>query len=524
MKYLLFAFSTLLGSSLLSQQNSVDVIRYDVDLLLTDSNDIVFVDEQIKLIVRNNPVQLDLYNVDADGFGMIIDNTHGVKVNGKQCRFSHKDEVLSLFDSFNKGDTLTIRLFYSGIPKTGLIISENKFGDRTFFGDNWPNRAHHWITCNDHPSDKAFIAFSVNAPTHYDCVATGNFIGRSLHSPSTEYSFESEHLLPTKVMVIGLAHFAKQKVAYEFPVENWVYEQDSAVAMSDLSPTKDILDFYIKNIGPYPFEKLINVQSTTQFGGMENAGNIFYDENAYNGKGEMESLIAHEIAHQWFGNSASESDWQHLWLSEGFATYFTDLYFLHQYGGEAMKERLIGERERVIKFSKLYKHAVIDTNYRTLMDLLNPNSYQKGAWILHMLRIKLGDEVFWKGIRKYYETYAYSNASSDDFIHIMESESEQELSDFFDQWLALAGQPQICVELDKKKSNNTIRICQQQKELFKFPLEIEIEFEDGSKKLHYFNVLEHDQKFELENTVKIKGYTIDPRVHLLYEETKKAPK
>jgi aminopeptidase N len=158
---------------------------------------------------------------------------------------------------------------------------------------------------------------------------------------------------------------------------------------------------------------------------MENAGNIFYDENTVNGQQEMEALIAHEIAHQWFGNSASESDWKHLWLSEGFATYFTDLYFENQYGTAAMNERLKGERKKVIQFSKRYPHPVIDTTYASLMHLLNPHSYQKGAWVLHMLRTTIGDSAFFSGIRTYYTTYKFGNASSNDFQKCMQTKCRE---------------------------------------------------------------------------------------------------
>src|SRR5204863_6116924 len=140
-------------------------------------------------------------------------------------------------------------------------------------------------------------------------------------------------VLPTKVMVIGVARFA---IEYEgeinkVPLQSWVYPQNRKEGFSDYSMASGPLDYFSKNIAPYPYEKLANVQSTTRWGGMENAGNIFYYENSVTGKANIEGLLAHEVAHQWFGDSASESDWYHVWLSEGFATYFTQLYLENKY-------------------------------------------------------------------------------------------------------------------------------------------------------------------------------------------------
>ena len=227
----------------------------------------------------------------------------------------------------------------------------------------------------------------------------------------------------------------------------------------------------------------------------------------------MEALIAHEIAHQWFGNSASESDWQHLWLSEGFATYLTDLYFEHTQGTQAMNERLIRERNRVINFAKKYDHAVVDTAYPNLMTLLNPNSYQKGAWFLHMLRQKIGTEVFWKGIRKYYDEFKYSNANTDDFLRIMSKESNIDLTSFFTQWLHTSGHPILTTKLNRKRIE--IEQNQSQKPM-RFKLDILLKFEDGSQEIQTFNLTKKRHCFNLKK--KIESIQLDPNVKLLFEE------
>ncbi len=132
---------------------------------------------------------------------------------------------------------------------------------------------------------------------------------------------------------------------------------------------------------------------------MENASCIFYAENSVTGKGKAEDLMAHEIAHQWFGNSVTENDWHHIWLSEGFATYLTAVYQEKTYGKEKLDETMKSARDRVIGFYLRSPRPVVDTTVTDLMKLLNANSYQKGAWVLHMLRRELGDDLFWKGMR-----------------------------------------------------------------------------------------------------------------------------
>ncbi len=239
--------------------------------------------------------------------------------------------------------------------------------------------------------------------------------------------------LPTKIMVIGVTDFAVNNIGDVdcIPVSSWVYPPDRDSGFAHYAVAKNILEWYIHRIGPYAFEKLANVQSTTIFGGMENAGCIFYYEKSVTAKG-IESLMAHEIAHQWFGDNVTEKDWPHLWLSEGFATYMTDLYLENKYGEDSLKSLLKTQRRQVVGYSVSHKTPVVDTTEsKHLMNLLNDNSYQKGAWVLHMLRRKLGDSLFWKGIRTYYKTYAGRNANTTDLEKVFEKVSRPKPANFF---------------------------------------------------------------------------------------------
>jgi aminopeptidase N len=252
---------------------------------------------------------------------------------------------------------------------------------------------------------------------------------------------------------------------------------------------------------------------------MENAGCIFYDENAINGTRSSEALIAHEIAHQWFGNSATESHWPHLWLSEGFATYLTLIYQEKVKGNKFFKQELEQDRKQIIAFAMSYPNPVIDSIQRDLMKLLNANSYQKGSWILHMLRKKVGDKTFQTILQTYYSNYKFSNASSADFERVAEQASGMELTAFFNQWLRKPGIPQLSVRLSIKKKNITGLIIQLQNyEVYEFPLQLKINFIDGSSELETIQVSEKVTQFKKSYSKKISSFVLDPNVELLFEE------
>jgi aminopeptidase N len=258
------------------------------------------------------------------------------------------------------------------------------------------------------------------------------------------------------------------------------------------------------------------VQSKTIFGGLENAGCIFYSENSVTGKGNAESLIAHEVAHQWFGDSVTEDDWHHVWLSEGFATYLTSVFMEVNYGKERLAREMNSDREQVIKYYLKSPRPVIDTTVTNLMRLLNANSYQKGAWVLHMLRHELGDDMFWKGMRSFYEKYRNKNALTEDFEKVMEEAGRKDLTDFFHQWLHMSGQPDL--KITKKPSHlkgfTEITIEQMQQSLFRFPLELLINSQEGASRKN-IQISEKVTKISVK-TEKLIELIPDPDVKLLF--------
>lgn len=468
-----------------SAQGNIDVLDYKFNIGLNDVSDTIYGAAEIKVrfLHTSNEVMLDLTKIKADGKGMKFGKTEGLNVRGTL----HQEDKLRIILSknMNAGDTASFIITYSGIPSDGLIISKTKYGNRSFFADNWPDRGHNWIPCHDDPADKASTEFIVTAPEHYQVVANGiQTEETSLGNRFKLTHWKEETPISTKVMVIGVADFAVNLAGVVngcIPVYSWVYPENKDKGFYDYAIAKDILPFFINNVGPYGYKKLANVQSKTRFGGLENANTIFYSESSVSGTRRSEGTLAHEIAHQWFGNMATEKSFGHLWLSEGFATYFTILYFENKYGKDTAIKMLKEDREQVIAYSKESKKAIVDTPETDYMKLLNVNSYQKGGWVLHMLRCELGDSVFWRSIRKYYATYGGSIAGTEDLQKVFESVSGKKLKQFFDQWLYTTGQPDINISWKYNETDKTVYvdIKQLQEKAFRFSITLELKYATG---------------------------------------------
>jgi aminopeptidase N len=482
----LMTWFTLAGKDGYKRNPFIDIIHYEFSISISDTNNIIYGHAEIDVNFTGpvKTLEFDLKNKGTDEKGMTVQN---VTFDKGSLKWNHSGDriMITLNDSVKAGSQGIFSIEYSGEPVDGLIISKNKYGDRTFFADNWPDRARNWIPCVDHPYDKATVDFIITSPDHYEVVGSGYLAEESCMPKHTKLTHWREDVpLATKVMAVGVAPFATRLEGNVdgTPVWSWVFTENRKEGFHDYSVGLKPLEFYSRLIGPYPYEKLANVQSKTIFGGLENASCIFYSENSVTGKGNAENLMAHEIAHQWFGNSVSENDWHHIWLSEGFATYLTAVYQEKTYGKEKFDEAMKSARDQVLGFSSGSPKPVVDTTVTDLMKLLNPNSYQKGAWVLHMLRRELGDDLFWKGMRLYYESFRNKNALTNDLQKIMERVSKRDLGKFFNQWLFVAGQPDLKITTGpgETKGDTDLIIEQTQDYLFSFDIELQIKDLNGS--------------------------------------------
>jgi aminopeptidase N len=488
----------------------LDALEYRIRLDIPEASDEITAEAAISFALKADaPRELPL------DFGALT--VDAVTVDGRAAGFKRAEGrlLVALAGGHKAGDLLTVSVKYHGRPADGLFFKRNKFGDRTVFADNWPNRAHHWFPSLDHPYDKARVAFTVTAPARYDVVANGRLVETaSLQNGARLTSWREDVDIPVYCMVVGATEFSVldagafggSRLSY------YLYPKDRDNGPRDYGRALRIAEFLTSTVGPYPYEKLALVESSTQFGGMENSSNIFFDENAYDGSGKLEGTVAHEIAHQWFGDSVTESDWHHLWLSEGFATYFGALFYEHADGRERFLEVMRGARDRYMKDAGSVARPVIDPSVTDLFKLLNRNSYEKGAWVLHMLRHVVGDEKFFEAVRDYYRQNRDRNALTDDFRRASELRSGRQLEWFFREWLYEPGFPayEAVWHWDERSKSLRLRVRQTQKGApFRMPLDVELRAGGEARRMK-IDVNERESAFDLKLDAKPDSVALDP--------------
>ena len=503
-----------------------DVQHYKFEITVSDKNDQIRGTATVQLLATADSlrtVTLDLEQPDKEGgLGMTVS---AVSMGREILEFRHTKDILyiTLPEPLLTNNFAALTIKYTGTPANGLIVSRNKHGDRTFFGDNWPNRARCWLPVVDYLNDKATCEWLITAPSQYKVIANGYLEDETKQRNGNTLTHWRETVpIATKVMVFAAARFCVRDngTLGTIPVQTWVYPQDSAAAMIDYAPGIDILSYFYRKIGTYSYEKLANVQSTTMFGGMENASCIFYNENIVHGteNDEMLSLLAHEIAHQWFGNAVSEQNFAHIWLSEGFATYLSAHYMGVWRGPKAFQKIMNDNRQQVISFARGHPNTpVIDSTQTNLMSLLNANSYQKGGWVLHMLHQEIGDSLFWATLGSYYTTYRNQNANTAQFQAIAEKISGKSLDTFFKQWLYQPGIPEVTQKIVEQNGKWFVRFEQTQRgNTYQLPITIAITDKKGTE-IQRINIRMTDRNQQFELPAKPERIVADPDCQLLWQ-------
>jgi aminopeptidase N len=448
-------FPTAVAADTYPRQTGVDAVHYVFRVQLNDTSSEIVGETTMTLKFTRDSVSdvtLDLVSASA-GTGMTVQSVRrGGSIDtpgpaSDNLMFTHADNRLRIVmpPLTKAGTELTLTVRYRGVPSAGLHIGSNIHGDRTFFADNWPNKIRNWLPMIDHPYDKATGEFMVTAPSQYQVVANGLLI-EELDLPANMRRTHWKQSVPIAswLYTMAVARFTSHHagVVDGVPLQTWVFPQDRDAGLTLFEDTsRRALQFFIANIGPYSYEKLANVQATGFGGGTEYASAIFYGEKSVSsGRGP----VVHEIAHQWFGDSVTERDWDDVWLSEGFATYFALLFIEHDEGRDAFVDGLKRSRAQIFQLEqKLPDSPVIHRNLADMTKVLNNLVYQKGGWTLHMLRQEVGTENFWAAIREYYRRYRNGNATTSELRAVFEQVSGKPLEWLFTQWLTRPGVPKI---------------------------------------------------------------------------------
>ena len=510
------------------RQPGIDAIHYTFRLTLRDDIDEIEGETIVDLRFVQDGVKeftLDLASA-ASGKGMTVS---AVTSRGIATKYEHKGDRLRItLDAPPKsGERRTFTVAYRGVPSAGLRIGKNRHGDRTFFSDNWPDKARRWLPTVDHPYDKATSEFIITAPAHYQVVSNGLLEEETDLGDGRRLTHWKQSVpIASWLNALGVAQFTSHHAGLDkgVPLETWVYPPDRAAAVPALeSPGRRVLEFFSEHIGPFPYEKLAGVQAAGVEGGMELASAIFYGERSISGRG-VDQLVAHEVAHQWFGDAVTERDWDDVWLSEGFATYFALLFLEHDGGRDAFVNGLKRSREIVFNAEKREpKLAIIHDNLADMRRVLNRLVYEKGGWTLHMLRARLGTPTFWAGIRAYYGRYRDGNVSSDDFRRVMEETSGQDLGWFFQQWLKRPGSPEINGTWQYRPAEQRIDIeltQVQPGDTYRLPIEIGV-FTEGSPELRIekIELTERKHHFELKAAKPPASVSLDPNCWVLMKSS-----
>lgn len=503
-----------------------DAQHYDISLTLPPSGSVI--SGHTEVTVARRPDAPSTLPLDLTGLAVT-----GVRIDGNPADFSLDSGklLIALPPNQPSGSPLRVAVDYRGTPDDGLIIRKNVHGHRAVFADNWPNRARFWFPALDYPADKATASFAIVAPAEWDVVASGDRTEPPTSAPAvdgtpmrlTRWSI-AKPISPYN-MVVGAAGLVVRSVGRPclttgrcIDITTWMFPEDADKAAPSFRRAAEMVEYFSTLIAPFPYEKLAHVQSSTRFGGMENATAIFYAEKPIADGRNIEGTVAHETAHQWFGDAVTEADWHHVWLSEGLATYMAALFYEHV-GGIAARRGVMEIARKTVVASDALNRPVVDPDEQDLFRLLNPNAYEKASWVLHMLRGAIGDEKFFDGLRRYYHAHEHDTALTADLQHAMEQASGTRLDAFFDQWIFHEGFPRFRVKTQWNAVTRTATIVVEQTQssawpTFHCPLTIEITTRSG-KVRRQLEIRQRVERLSLALDSSPSGVVLDPDEWLL---------
>jgi len=385
---------------------------------------------------------------------------------------------------------VTVTITYHAQPTEGIYFRTPEMGykeqDTHLFSQGEEIEARHWYPCLDSPNQRLTSEITCHVPEDMTVISNGKLLSKETDSTTHLVAFHWSQDKPHANYLVSLCagRFKGIEDKYrDIPLRFFTPASEINEASNSFRDTKDMMGFFEQEIGvPFAWDKYDQV-CVNDFvaGGMENTsattltdGTLFTDatENIRNSEG----LIAHELAHQWFGDLVTCKDWSHIWLNEGFATYYETLYEQHKHGRDALLYELY-QRMRQITGITNDVTPIVRRNFDKPGEMFGYLVYPKAGWVLHMLRCQLGDDLYRRCIQTYVQRYKFGNVTSDDLRKVIEELSGRSFDRFFDQWLYHGHHPELEISYAWEETTHLAKLTVKQTQelgpevmLFNFPL------------------------------------------------------
>ncbi len=455
-----------------------------------------------------------------------------VAAGSAPCKYEQKGNelIVTLDKAYSTDDKIDLAVTYAGTPEVGMrfVRPDTDHPNRQVcvWTQGEPVDARYWLPCYDEPNERSTAELIVTVPRPLTVVCNG-VLASTHDNPDTTTTFDWKMTdqLPTYLLSITAAEFAvyHDKVG-DLPVDYYVLKEvDEATARRAMGKTPRMIEFFNQKIGtPYGFAKYAQVCLPEFGGGMEHTSattltdSILVDALAY-AERPSDSLIAHELAHQWFGDLLTCRDWSNLWLNEGFASYFDPLYFEHAEGPDAFQMAMNSDKQGYLGSDRQYRRPIVEAKYNDPFQMFDGVTYSKGACVLHALRGTVGDDAWWKGIQLYVARNKDKTVETADFRKAMEEASGKDLGWFFDQWVFKAGHPELTAKWHFEDADKTVRLKVEQTQptddvtpLFRLPTTVEITDDAGTRSIPIV-IDARTQEFVIPASGKPKMVLIDPK-------------
>lgn len=440
----------------------------------------------------------DLQSIRFDASEMSISR---VRLDGTDSRFEHDGAVLNVKMAGGEPGAHEVVVDYTAKPKHGVyfIHPDNAYPKKPVqvWTQSESEAARFWFPCNDQPDDKSTTETIITAPDGFEVISTGKLVSKtSAGGWSTfHWSESAPHSTYLNSFVVG--KFAQTRDEAEgVRLEYYVPEARREDTTRYFGQTPEMLKAFVEITAyRYPYEKYAQVAvHDFIYGGMENiSATTLVDNRIPDARSEEDfaarysrpdrdhiELVSHELAHMWFGDLITLKDWSHAWLNEGFATYMEALYHERKYGKDEFRQNMwFKAQTNFEEDATRYRRAIVDNEYIYADDLFDSYAYEKAAWMLHQLRYRLGDELFFGGVREYVKRYAYRNVDTHDFMRTMEETTGVSLEAYFEQSFYRAGYPELEVEYSWDERSRLAEVAIRQTQtvdaltpIFQFPCDL----------------------------------------------------